>query len=638
MNWVVAIPLLPALVFVVLLPLSRDVRRYGAYLSVGAMAASFLLSLSAFVRVWPGGSEEPIWTLHWPLATIGTQHIDLGLRLNSLSALMVVIVTGVGICVQVYSLAYMRDDPRRGWFFAVLSLFTAAMLAFVLADNLLLMFASWEIMGLCSYLLIGFWYELAGPRAAAMKAFLTTRVGDLGFLFALWVVWQQAGTFELHAAIESLPEWAAGAAMLAAIGFLIAAMGKSAQIGLHVWLPDAMAGPTPASALIHAATMVAAGVYLVAVTLPVFAVNEMMLTALMVIGVATSLMGGLLGCVQHDIKKVMAYSTISQLGLMFVGLGTADAFVGIFHLTTHAFFKSLLFLGAGTIIHAAHTQDMREMGGIARRMPVTTAVFTVGALALAGVFPTSGFFSKDEIVNVLWHEHHYTIFALVLLSAFITAYYVARLWFRVFTGPAQTDHLHEGHATMVLPMGALAVTTLVIGWFAKPLGAFLGEPVGEASMPIILVASGVGLAGIAVGWWFYGRRNVVVNTARIKQQWGFAYQMLASKLYFDLTYDRLFVRTFQWIAKRLRIFDGAVIDGAVNGSAAVFARVAEGSAWTDRTIVDGAVNGIATIAKRSGTSARKLQTGNVQSYQRLVIGALVVLLLAVYVVLMLKGA
>ena len=256
-------------------------------------------------------------------------------------------------------------------------------------------------------------------------------------------------------------------------------MGKSAQIGLHVWLPDAMAGPTPASALIHAATMVAAGVYLVAVTLPVFAVNHAMLNTLLVIGTLTTLMGGLLGCVQHDIKKVMAYSTISQLGLMFVGLGTGDAFTGLFHLTTHAFFKSLLFLGAGTIIHAAHTQDMREMGGIAKRMPWTTAVFTIGALALAGVFPTSGFFSKDEIITVLWREGHYLTFVLVLFGAFITAYYVARLWFRVFTGPAQTEHLHEGHPTMLLPMSALALVTLVIGPFAKQLGAFLGEPVGR---------------------------------------------------------------------------------------------------------------------------------------------------------------
>jgi NADH-quinone oxidoreductase subunit L len=637
-NWVAAIPLLPALTFVVLLPMSRDVRRYGAYLSVAAMAASFLLSLAAFARVWPGGSEEPLWTLHWPLATIGTQQVELGLRLNSLSALMVVVVTAVGICVQVYSLAYMRDDARRGWFFAVLSLFTAAMLAFVLADNLLLMFASWEVMGLCSYLLIGFWYELEGPRAAAMKAFLTTRVGDLGFLFALWVVWAQVGSFELPKVIESLPEWAAGAATLAAIGFLIAAMGKSAQIGLHVWLPDAMAGPTPASALIHAATMVAAGVYLVAVTLPTFAVNHAMLTALLVIGTLTTLLGGLLGCVQHDIKKVMAYSTISQLGLMFVGLGTADAFTGVFHLTTHAFFKSLLFLGAGTIIHAAHTQDMREMGGIAKRMPWTTVVFTVGTLALAGVVPMSGFFSKDEIITVLWREGHYLTFGLVLVGAFITAYYVARLWFRVFTGPAQAEHLHEGHPAMLAPMTFLAAVTVVIGFLAVPLSGFLGEPIGEPLPWIMVLSTVVAVAGIGVGWWFYGRRNVVVNTARIKHRFGLAYDVLASKFYFDLTYDRLFVRTFRILARWFAVFDGAVIDGAVNGSAAVFAKAAEGSRWFDGTVIDGAVNGLASGAKRSGTSLRRLQTGNVQSYQRLVVGALVVLLLVVYAVLVTKGA
>ncbi len=337
---------------------------------------------------------------------MGEYTFDAKLALDPVAAVTLVTVTIVATCVQVYSLGYMHKDERIGWYYAVLSLFTSAMLFLVLSENLLFTFVMWEMMGLCSYLLIGFWYENEAPRKASQKAFLTTRVGDLGFLIALFTIFTAVGTFDLAEVLSSVPEWAPGVATAAAIGLLWAAMGKSAQIPLHVWLPDAMAGPTPASALIHAATMVAAGVFVIARTLPIFEAAPQVMSAMLFIGVATALLGGLLACVQHDIKKVLAYSTISQLGLMFVALGAGSATASLFHLTTHAYFKSLLFLGAGVIIHAAHTQDMREMGGLAKRMPWTTATFTVGAMALAGVPPLAGFFSKDEILAVLLHEGH----------------------------------------------------------------------------------------------------------------------------------------------------------------------------------------------------------------------------------------
>ncbi len=336
------------------------------WVSIGAMAGSLALSLYTFTRVWPGG-EEPVWSSTFVLADIGGRPLEIGLRLDAVSAIMLLVVTIVGLCVQVYSLDYMRKDQRKGWYFAVLSLFSAAMLMLVLAGDYLLLYMSWEVMGLCSFLLIGFWHEQAGPRAAAIKAFLTTRVGDVGFAIGLAVMWATAHTFNIHEVSKF--EWALypAAALAVALLLFFGAMGKSAQVPLHVWLPDAMAGPTPASALIHAATMVAAGVYLVIRAMPIFhQASPVGLHIVMAIGVTTALVGGLLAVVQYDIKKILAYSTISQLGFMFVALGAGSTVAALFHLVTHAFFKSLLFLGAGMIIHATHTQDIREMGGLAQ--------------------------------------------------------------------------------------------------------------------------------------------------------------------------------------------------------------------------------------------------------------------------------
>jgi len=632
MDWVALIPALPAAAFAVLLFMSRAVRRKVLWLPVGAMATSLLLSLVAFAQVWPGGHEgEAVWSASWTLGSVGGVPLELGLALDPLAALMLVTVTIVATGVQVYSLGYMHNDEREGWYFAVLSLFTTAMLVLVLADNLLLVFAMWELMGLCSYLLIGFWYELEAPRKASQKAFLTTRVGDIGFLVALFAIWSAAGTFDIHTVLESVPQWAPAAALAAAGGLLWAAMGKSAQVPLHVWLPDAMAGPTPASALIHAATMVAAGVFVVARMLPIFEAAEQVMSIMLFIGVLTAVLGGLMAAVQHDIKKVLAYSTISQLGLMFVALGAGSATAGLFHLTTHAFFKSLLFLGAGVIIHAAHTQDMREMGGLARHLPVTTVTFTVGALALAGVPPFAGFFSKDEILAVLMHEGHWVAFAFVVFASGLTAFYVTRLWFRVFTGPEQTEHLHEGHRTMTAPMAVLALITAAVGFATLQFSAFLGHEGEWPGAAMWLMSIGIAGLGIGAGWWVYGRRSVVVNTRRWKARLGNIYGMISQKFYFDLTYDFIFVRGYFALAALLAWFDVNVVDRVVNGAAAawsVFARVA----WRfDAVVIDGAVNGLATFSRSAGRALRGLQTGRLQSYQRLVVGAVVILMLYVAV-------
>jgi NADH-quinone oxidoreductase subunit L len=367
---------------------------------------------------------------------------------------------------------------------------------------------------------------------------------------------------------------------------------------------------------------------------PLFEASGVALTVTLVIGLTTALAAGLMACVQHDIKKVLAYSTISQLGYMFIALGAGGATAGLYHLVTHAYFKSLLFLGAGVIIHAAHTQDMREMGGLARYLPKTTLAFTAGSLALAGVFPLSGFWSKDEILTVLYHEHHYVALGLALLTAFITAFYVARLWFRVFAGPAQSEDIHEAHWSMLLPMGMLATITLAIGFFGPALGEFLGHEIPLPELPMAVASTGVASSGLAIGWFVYGRSTKVINTRAIKQRARHAYGIFANKLYLDLTYDYFIVKPYGRLAQALAAFDATVIDGAVNGAGAMWRRFASGG-WTfDSTVIDGLVNGTAAVVKEAGASLRRIQTGRVRAYQTFVVGAIVLLMVWVLV----KGA
>jgi len=634
MGYVIAIPLLPVAAFALLAPLSRALRNRAVWVAFAAVLGSLALSVMAFVQTWPGGhAEEPVYQASFAFAHIGETALSLGVSLDPVSALMLLVVTVVGVAVQWYSLGYMHREERIGWYYAVLSLFTGAMLGVVLAGDFLQLYMAWEVMGLCSYLLIGFWHEQEAPRAASIKAFLTTRVGDVGFALGLAVMYAEVGSFG-YADVLHHHEWTAGAATAVALLFLFGAMGKSAQFPLHVWLPDAMAGPTPASALIHAATMVAAGVYLVVRAYPIFEASGIALTVTLAIGLITALTAGFVACVQHDIKKVLAYSTISQLGYMFIALGAGSATAGLYHLVTHAYFKSLLFLGAGVIIHAAHTQDMREMGGLARHLPKTTLAFTAGSLALAGIVPFSGFWSKDEILTVLYHEHQYVALALALLAAFVTAFYVARLWFRVFAGPAQSEHLHEAHASMLLPMGMLATITALIGFAGPALGDFLGHEIPLPELPMALTSTAVAVAGIAAGWFVYGRSTKVINTRAVKQRFPYAYGILENKLYLDLTYDYFMVKPYTRITAALSAFDATVIDGVVNGAGAAWRRVATGG-WTfDTTVVDGLVNGLAAIVKEAGASLRRLQSGRVRGYQTLVVGAIV--LLVVWVIV--KGA
>jgi len=604
-DWVAAIPVLPALAFAVLGVLPGKVRNRLLWLAIAATAASWVLSVVAFFRVLPGGSEELVWSLTWTMGTLGGHPLTLALGLDPVAAVMLFVVTTVAVGVEVYSLGYMHRDPRIGWHFALLCLFTTAMLVVVLSNNLLLFFAGWELMGVCSFLLIGFWYELEGPRRASFKAFMVTRLGDLGFILALAMIWSQTGTFEMRAVLESAGEWGPGVATAIA-----------------------------ASALIHAATMVAAGVFLVARTMPIFDQAPAVLSVALFIGGVSTLLAGVLAAAQHDVKKVMAYSTISQLGLMFMALGAAAGEAALFHLVTHAFFKALLFLSAGVIIHAASTQDMREMGGLRRYLPWTTATFAVGALSLAGVAPFSGFFSKDDILLVLWEGGHSIGFAVVLVSGAITAFYVARLWFRVFVGPEQDEHLHEGHASMVGPMVVLASLAAIAGFFGPALAAFTG---GHGAWPVPWIAATSQLAvatGFGVAYYVYGRRTAVVNTRALKERYALAYATITRGFYFDNLYNLLVYSALPKGAALLGMVDSRIVDGAVNGAARAYAALARGAWSFDGAVVDGAVGGLASVTRAAGTRVRSIQTGRVQTYQRLALAAVVLALL----VLVLKEA
>lgn len=633
MGYVLLIPLLPAIAFAVLVPLSRAARTRLVPLAVAASAGSLGLSIAAFLAVWPGGDvAAPAWQESVTIAHIGDRAISLGLQLEPVSAVMLLVITVVGMAVQVYSLGYMHREERIGWYYAVLSLFTAAMLALVLSDNFLGLFMAWEVMGLCSYLLIGFWHEQEAPRLASIKAFLTTKVGDIGFMLALTVIYAEVGGFDFVTVLGH--DWTAGSATLVALLMLFGAMGKSAQFPLHVWLPDAMAGPTPASALIHAATMVAAGVFLIVRAFPIFEASGIALTVTLWVGLVTALLAGLLAVVQHDIKKVLAYSTISQLGFMFIALGAGGTTAAFYHLVTHAYFKSLLFLGAGVIIHAAHTQDMREMGGLASKLPATSLAFASGSLALAGIVPFSGFWSKDEILAVLLHQQQYAAFAIALLAAFVTAFYVARLWFRVFTAPTQQAELHEGHRSMVVPMLVLAAITATIGFAGPSLGEFIGHEIPWPAFSTAVISSLAALAGIGFGWYVYGRRTSVVNTQALKQRYPHAYGVLTNKYYFDLTYGYFIVGGYSALARGLAALDSSVVDGIVNGVARAWRTLAAGGQVFDGRVIDGAVNGTATVVKAAGARMRTIQTGNVRSYQTLVAGAVVLLVIWI----LMKGA
>jgi len=674
------VPALPLLAAAVLALAPRGRRGLAAGLSIGALGLSLIVSLAAFGQTL--GEPGRRWVQNFTWLRFGDEALQLGWVLDPLGAAMLVMVAAVGLCIFIYSLGYMAHDPNFTRFFCFLSLFAGAMLGVVIANSLLLLFICWELVGLASYLLIGFWYQKPEAAAAAKKAFITTRIGDLAlFLGMLWLyagsgtlVFYDGGKGCLEAgAVQRLAGQvvAGGLAVTTAIGLLVfgGAMGKSGQLPLHVWLPDAMEGPTPVSALIHAATMVAAGVFLVARMYPLMAVGGAGLTELggisthqaagapaVVMGVVTwvgaltAVFAALIAVAQTDIKRILAYSTVSQLGYMFIGLGVGGVAVGMFHLLTHACFKALLFLGAGSVIHGCHEeQDIRRMGGLRRVMPVTFATYAVGMMALAGVpLVFSGFWSKDGILHAAhgWGGSHGP-FWLGLFGALLTAFYMTRQVCYVFLGSDRSDgsdrsvRSHESPPVMTLPLVVLAVGAVLAGFFGTPAwpwaqGYLEGRVVEvhwshlweSGVLGTMVLSSVVVFLGIGLGWWLYGRQAIPAASTpdilEVAQPGVFAW--LRQRFYVDELYELTVIRWHAAAAGWGERLDRWVLGGLV----LAVSLVSQGLAWASRFCDEYLVNqGFDVGCRRmraGGRSLASLTDGKLQDYLR-GIGTAVVCLL-----------
>ncbi len=577
--WLIpAFPLAGALLNIVL---GRATGRRAHWIAVPALAASFAAAAVVFAGVW--GGQGGVFTLA-PWIVAGDFVTGITVQVDALSGVMLLVVTGVGLLIHIYSVGYMHGDPGYARFFAYLNLFVFSMTMLVLAGNFLLLYVFWEAVGLCSYLLIGFWYRRAAAAQAGRKAFIVNRVGDFGFGLGIMWLWTALGTLDyapvFARAGELSPAVATGIALLLFAG----ACGKSAQLPLHTWLPDAMEGPTPVSALIHAATMVTAGVYMVARSHALFERSGTALEVVAVVGTLTALFAASVALVQTDIKRVLAYSTVSQLGYMFAAVGMGAYAAGIFHLVTHAFFKALLFLGAGSVIHGlGGEQDLRRMGGLAPKMVATTITMTIGAVGLAGLPPFAGFFSKDEILHAAFSGHRLVLWALLLLGAFLTAFYSFRLVFATFVGAPRmprevAHHVHESPPVMTLPLAVLAILTFVAGWaagmpsahgtrFARFLAPVFPVPEHEWSGATTLVLAVLSSAVAAAGVWLAWVRYVAtpVKAATFGQPRTPVHALLLNAYYVDALYDRLIVRPLYALSVFLaRAVDQGLIDGLVN--------------------------------------------------------------------------
>jgi NADH-quinone oxidoreductase subunit L len=555
---------------------------------------SMILSWIAFVRVGFGHADERIVLMTWIQS--GDLKVDWALRIDTLTAVMLVVVTTISALVHLYSIGYMEEDPHRPRFFAYLSLFTFAMLALVTADNLAQLFFGWEGVGLASYLLIGFWYHKPEANAAAIKAFIVNRIGDFGFALGIFAVFMMTKSIDLDIIFAQAPAltgktidffgWHADALTLICLLLFMGAMGKSAQFLLHTWLPDAMEGPTPVSALIHAATMVTAGVFMVARLSPLFELSPTALAVVTLVGATTAFFAATVGLVQNDIKRIVAYSTCSQLGYMFVAMGVGAYSVGMWHLFTHAFFKALLFLGSGSVITAMHhEQDIRHMGGLRRKIPFTYWMMVIGTLALTGFPFTAGYFSKDAIIEAAYAGRNpmaQFAFVMTVIAAALTSFYSWRLIFKTFHGEPHDHHhyeqAHESPLTMLVPLAALATGSILAGFPFKEL--FAGHQVAEffreslkfgdgntvledmhhVPLLVALIPTVMMALGFVMSWYFYIRApRIPVELAR---QHDVLYRFLLNKWYFDEIYDFIFVRPVKWLGYTLwKRGDGWLIDG-----------------------------------------------------------------------------
>lgn len=598
-------------------------RIYAGIIASATVLLSFMLSVWVFSELKNGAVPLSQTLFSW-IAT-GSISIDFTLRADQLTALMLLVVTGVGFLIHVYSIGYMHGDSGFNRFFSYMNLFMFSMLLLVLAGNFVVMFIGWEGVGLCSYLLIGFWYGDHANNNAAKKAFIMNRIGDLAFLLGMFLIYTTFGSLDFQVVFEKAKLMASGDPVLLAITLLlfVGATGKSAQIPLYTWLPDAMAGPTPVSALIHAATMVTAGVYMVARCQVMYTLSPVAMQVVAFTGLATAILAAMIALRQNDIKKVLAYSTISQLGYMFLGLGVGAFGGAVFHLTTHAFFKALLFLAAGSVIHAlGGEQDIRKMGGLSGKLKITYASFLIATLAISGIPPLSGFFSKDEILLAAY-ESNPVLWILGLAGALLTAFYMFRLFYLVFGGgfrgsEKQIARAHESPAVMTVPLAVLALLAVVGGMLGLPaliggnhaLNQYLSPVFSEGTgavhklshateWALLGVTLAFTLASIALAWWIFRKKNAV-PPPDTKLQPAFS-TWISRKFFVDELYDFLFVKPSLWLSEKLhKILETKGIDALVNG--------------------------IGNLVIRTGNTLRLVQTGNTGFYMfMMVIGIILIL-------------
>ena len=597
----------------------------------GSVLLAFVVSVIAVARLWtlPAGGALVDNVYTW--ISVGMLHIDLTFRVDALTSVMILIITGIGFLIHLYSMGYMHDDADEARFFSYLNLFVASMLVLVLADSLPVVFIGWEGVGVCSYLLIGFWYKDMANADAGRKAMITNRIGDAAFLIGMFIlVWALhdlgAASLRFEDVNRMAPQLGAAAPHLVTavcLLLLIGATGKSAQIPLYVWLPDAMAGPTPVSALIHAATMVTAGVYMIARLSPLYVLSPAALDVVATIGAVTALFAATMALVQNDLKKILAYSTISQIGYMVLGVGVGSFSGGVFHLMTHACFKALLFLGAGSVMHAMSGElDIHKMGNLKAKLPTTRWTFLVGCLAIAGVPPLAAFFSKDMILEAAFASGHVVLWFIGLTAAGMTAFYMFRAYFLAFEGKSRVDHhtehhLHESPPTMTVPLMILAVLSIVAGWVGLPHGILWGDAWGHYLAPVLaphdalghheiagstvllltLVTTGVALGGIGLAYSFYLKSPGTAD--RLAERFHGIYVLLWNKYWIDEIYDRLFITPYVIFSK----FFWKVVDSM---------------------LIDGVVNGVGVAVGKTSDVWRRFETGNVQHYAAaMMVGAVV---------------
>ena len=615
-------------------------------LAWGSVGLSFLCVIGVFADILRTGTAREVVAYQWIFG--GDLTINLAYLVDPLTCVMLLVVTGVGFLIHVYSVGYMHGEPGFTRFFIYMNLFMVSMLLLVMGNNYVVLFIGWEGVGLCSYLLIGYYYDKVSAAKAATKAFVVNRIGDAGFLLAIFLIFVNFKTLDYTKVFAQAGQLSPEMATAIALCLLVGAVGKSAQLPLYTWLPDAMEGPTPVSALIHAATMVTAGVYMIVRNHVIFDLSPTAMEVVGFVGGGTALFAATIGLVQTDIKRVLAYSTVSQLGYMFLGCGIGAYTASIFHLMTHAFFKALLFLSAGSVIHAlSGEQDIRKMGGLSKKIPWTYRLFLIGTIAIAGIPPLAGFWSKDEIMAHAFTHDHFLLYSIAAIGAFLTSFYMFRLTYLTFYGESRMDHhteahVHESPLVMIGPLVALGFLSLVgglllgfppeHGWLHQFLAPVVGAA-GEHEVSMGLVSAlMVAATGIAVIGWGLAHFMYQVSTPSADvwaEKFSGAYRTLLNKYYVDELYDFMIVEPLKRLGELLDWFDRTVVDGLVRGVGRLADWGSAGSTWIEKYVVYAGLNVIGYGNHLAAREGRKMQSGMVHHYVALIVAGLFLLALVV---------